>query len=105
MSFEVTARAAQRIQAAAREGEAQPPVLRVAAKRREDGSIEYALGFDEATAQDARVSADGVTVVIAPQSLPLLEGATLDFVEISPGEFQFIFLNPNDPHYIPPSEP
>ena len=27
----------------------------------------------------------------------LLVGATLDFVELQPGEFQFVFINPNDP--------
>ena len=33
---------------------------------------------------------------IAPRSLDLLEDATLDFVELHPGEFQFIFINPRD---------
>ena len=32
----------------------------------------------------------------------MLRGATLDFVELEPGDFQFIFLNPNDPNYVPP---
>jgi iron-sulfur cluster assembly protein len=36
-------------------------------------------------------------VLVSNSSKDLLAGATLDFVEISPGEHQFIFINPNDP--------
>jgi iron-sulfur cluster assembly protein len=28
----------------------------------------------------------------------------MDYVEIEPGQFRFIFLNPKDPHYTPPTE-
>jgi iron-sulfur cluster assembly protein len=31
-------------------------------------------------------------VLIAPLSQPLLDATTLDFVELTPGEFQFIFV-------------
>jgi Fe-S cluster assembly iron-binding protein IscA len=30
-------------------------------------------------------------VLISPRSQPLLENTTLDFTEVQPGEFQFIF--------------
>ena len=40
---------------------------------------------------------------MAPEYVPLLDAATLDFVELDVGEPQFIFLNPNDPGYVPPS--
>ena len=33
----------------------------------------------------------------------LLEGTTLDYVELEPGEHQFIFMNPNDANYTPPA--
>jgi iron-sulfur cluster assembly protein len=36
--------------------------------------------------------------------MPLLSGMTLDFVEIEPGSFQFIFMNPNDPEFTPPDD-
>jgi iron-sulfur cluster assembly protein len=36
-------------------------------------------------------------VLVSNSSKDLLAGATLDFVEISQGEHQFIFINPNDP--------
>lgn len=70
--------------------------LRVAAKRGDDGEIVYGMGFDEERDNDLVLEAQGVTVLIAPFSQALLEGATLDFVELTPGEFQFIFSNPNE---------
>ena len=39
----------------------------------------------------------------AEHYVPLLDAATLDYVELEPGEPQFIFLNPKDPTYVPPS--
>lgn len=70
--------------------------LRVAAKI-EDGEIVYGMGFDEERDQDAVIESGGVTLLIAPRSQELLAGAILDFVELQPGEFQFVFVNPNDP--------
>ena len=34
----------------------------------------------------------------------IYSGNWLDFVELEPGKAQFIFMNPNDPGYTPPSE-
>lgn len=82
--------------AASQEGEALPPRLRVAAKI-EGGEIVYGMGFDDEREQDAVIETYGVVLLIGPHSQPLLAGATLDFVELTPGEFQFIFINPNDP--------
>jgi iron-sulfur cluster assembly protein len=36
--------------------------------------------------------------------VPLLDQATLDFVEMEPGQFHFIFLNPKDSGYRPPAD-
>jgi iron-sulfur cluster assembly protein len=83
--------------AAAQEGDAETaPCLRVAAKI-EEGEIVYGMGFDDERENDTVVQAEGVTLLIAPRSQELLAGATLDFVELKPGEFQFIFINPNEP--------
>lgn len=92
------AAAAQILQAATLpESEAPPaPSLRIAAKI-EDGEIVYGMGFDEERENDAVIEASGVTLLIAPPSQELLVGATLDFVELHPGEFQFVFINPNEP--------
>lgn len=99
--FNLTPSAAEQIlrAAAAQHEDDESPVLtslRVAAKI-EDGEIVYGMGFDEEREQDTVIESCGVTLLIAPRSQELLAGATLDFVELHPGEFQFIFTNPNDP--------
>lgn len=96
--FHLTPAAAEQImQAAATHNATDSPLcLRVAAKL-EDGEIAYGMGFDEERENDAILEVEGITLLIAPPSQPLLAGATLDFVELRPGEFQFIFINPNDP--------
>jgi Fe-S cluster assembly iron-binding protein IscA len=44
-----------------------------------------------------------VRIAIAPTSLDLLSGAILDFDRPeNESDPQFIFLNPNDPHFSPP---
>jgi iron-sulfur cluster assembly protein len=84
---------------------ADEAALRLAARKRPDGGIEYLMGLDEPAESDARSEAYGVLVVVAPDSAELLRGTTLDFVEIEPGVKRFIFLNPNDPDYMPPADP
>lgn len=71
------------------------PCLRIAAKI-EDGEIAYGMGFDAERENDVVVETYGVTLLISARSKDLLQGATLDFVELKPGEFQFIFINPNE---------
>ncbi|MCX8086216.1 MAG: hypothetical protein N3C63_04850 [Rhodocyclaceae bacterium] len=93
--FHLTPAAAEQILRAASQG-GTPPSLRVAAKL-EDGEIVYGMGFDDEREHDLVIESGGVKLLIAPRSQELLKGATLDFVELKPGEFQFIFLNPNDP--------
>ncbi len=98
----ITEHAAQQIRAAAGDSDARGLVLRVAARRNPDGSIAYAMGFDAADDKDTRINAHGVEVVVGPASTELLTEAVLDYVELEPGDFQFIFMNPSDPHYVPP---
>jgi iron-sulfur cluster assembly protein len=98
--FKLTAAAAEQVQKAARQGGTEGMSLRLAAQQNPDGSIEYRMGFDEVTEDDIRMSCDGVDV--APEYVPLLDEATMDFVEIDSGQFHFIFLNPKDANYKPP---
>lgn len=102
MSIKLTEPAVEQVRRAAADSDARGLALRIAAQRREDGSVEYAMGFDEVAESDITREYDELVVVVAPTSVDLLSGAVLDFVEISPGEYQFIFLNPNDPDYVPP---
>jgi iron-sulfur cluster assembly protein len=95
--FQLTpAAAAQVVQAAQQQpDQAANPMLRIAAKL-DNGEIVYGMGFDEERENDLVIPADGVTVLIAPPSQPLLDETVLDFLELHPGEFQFIFINPKD---------
>jgi len=102
--FELTHKAAEQVKQAARDGGTEGMPLRLAAQQRADGSIDYHMGFDEVREQDQQISCHGVEVVISPDSLPLLEQAVMDFVELEPGRFHFIFLNPLDANYTPPTE-
>ena len=100
----VTPGAAQQIRQASQQAQAEEMPLRIAAKLMVDGSIQYGMGFDDAQESDLQVTSEGVTILIAPVSQPLLKGTVLDFVELNPGEFQFIFINPNDTGLPPGSQ-
>jgi len=79
--------------------------LRIAAKVvAEDESIEYGMGFDQQQEDDIVVSAEDVEIIVRPSDVELLTGVHMDYVEIAPDQFNFIFLNPNDPNYKPPTE-
>ncbi len=100
--FKVTPAAAEQVRTAAQQGGTEGMALRLAASRRPDGTIDYRMGFDEVGDDDIRFASEGVELVMAPEYVPLLDRATLDFVELQPGERQFIFLNPDDADYVPP---
>lgn len=93
--FRISPSAADQILRAA-QMESDSPALRVAAKRDAGGEVVYGMGFDERRESDLVIETEGVTVLIAEPSQPLLADAILDFVEFNPGEFQFIFQNPAD---------
>lgn len=102
MSIKLTEAAVEQVRVSAQDSKMEHPCLRIAAKRRADGSIEYAMGFDEEAESDILGEYDGLVVVVAPTSIDLLQGAVLDFVQLDGDKFQFVFLNPNDPTYVPP---
>jgi iron-sulfur cluster assembly protein len=93
--FKVTIAAAEQIRRAAIQGGSENMALRVAAKRGPDGSIEYGMGFDIERASDIELVSEGVTLLISKHSRDLLNGTVLDFVELNPGDFQFIFIGPD----------
>ncbi|KPK05661.1 MAG: hypothetical protein AMJ64_11190 [Betaproteobacteria bacterium SG8_39] len=100
----VTPLAAAQIVKSAPQAGAGEICLRLAARLGDGGVIEYGMGFDEATDGDTKVVTNGITIVVSAGSIELLTGATLDYVEINPGEQRFIFINPNDPaHKLPKS--
>lgn len=93
----ITPDAAAQIRQSAEVSSSQGMHLRIAVRREDDGTFVYGMGFDEMGDDDALLASEGIHVVVSNASKDFLIGATLDFVEISPGERQFIFINPNDP--------
>ncbi|OGI49224.1 MAG: hypothetical protein A3E57_06625 [Candidatus Muproteobacteria bacterium RIFCSPHIGHO2_12_FULL_60_33] len=104
--IKITPEAAAQVRQSAEHGNAQNMPLRVAVRREEDGSFVYGMGFDEQGEDDTHFVSEGINVLVSNASKDLLKGATLDFVEINPGEHQFIFINPNDPAHTssPPAD-
>ncbi|MDQ3025283.1 MAG: iron-sulfur cluster assembly accessory protein [Pseudomonadota bacterium] len=98
----ITPHAAEQILQSARQTDLKDACLRLAARLDDKGTIEYGLGFDDKADEDMQVVAGDIRILIAPGSAELLTGATLDYVEINPGEKRFIFINPNDPSHKPP---
>lgn len=69
--------------------------LRVAVRTSGCSGFAYALEFvDTANDEDQRFEAHGVTVVVDPRSLTMLDGTELDFVREGLNE-GFKFHNPN----------
>lgn len=98
----VTSIAADRIKHSVSESDAQGMVLRIAVTKKSNGSFHYAMGFDEVKGgSDFSFSSEGIDIVVDKDSGNLLRGMTLDFLELESGA-EFVFMNPNDPAYVPP---
>ena len=91
--FTLTSAAARQIEQAANASGAQAMALRVAARVDPDGSMQYGMGFDDPKDEDMKLDLDGVAVIIADDSQDLLIDTVLDYVELNPGEFNFIFID------------
>jgi iron-sulfur cluster assembly protein len=103
--FQVTKQAASQILQAAEQADMKGSALRLAPLRNADGSIEYnKMGFDQIQNDDVHIHTEGVDIIFKSEYKELLEGAVMDFVEIEKDQFSFIFLNPNDPNFVPPKE-
>ncbi|NOZ53231.1 MAG: iron-sulfur cluster assembly accessory protein [Gammaproteobacteria bacterium] len=96
--------AVKQINYSAKQSNSENMCLRIAAKVSPDESIDYGMGFDDAKDDDIHVTSHGVEIVIAPSNAELLNGMQVDYVELEPDHFHFIFKNPNDPKYKPPKE-
>jgi iron-sulfur cluster assembly protein len=100
----VTPAAAAQIKLSADQGKTEGMALRIAASRNDDNSIHYGMGFDDSKEDDVTVTAHDIEIIVSATSAELLKDTTIDFVELEPDKFQFIFMNPNDPNYKPPAE-
>lgn len=105
MLLQVSSRAAQQIRFQAKQNRMEGMPLRIAAKHNSDGSIHYGMGFDDTGRDDdTSYQSEGIDLVVSPMSIDLLNDATLDYVQLDDGNFEFIFINPNEPDFVQPSE-
>lgn len=100
----VTPAAAAQIKLSSEQGKTKGMSLRIAASRNDDNSIHYGMGFDDSKEDDVTVTTEDIEIIVSTSCAELLKNTTVDFVELEPDKFQFIFLNPNDPNYKPPAE-
>jgi iron-sulfur cluster assembly protein len=103
--FTLTSAAARQIQQAASASGADEMALRIAARIEADGSLQYGMGFDDPKDEDMKLDLDGVAVVIADESQELLDDTVLDYVELEPGEFNFIFIDARQSQELPEQAP
>ena len=100
----VTPAAAKQIKLSAEQSSMQGIPLRIAIKTEENDGFHYAMGFDEQRLPgDEFINTEEVSLVVSIDSQPLAQGLTIDFVELEPDTFEFIFLNPMDPSYVAPA--
>ena len=93
----VTPAAAKQIQDSATQGNMEGMPLRIAVTRLDNGDFHYAMGFDDATRDDDKTfRSEGIDIIVSAQSLELLTGTVVDYVELD-GKWEIIFINPNDP--------
>ena len=92
--IKITDAAAEQIRAVANNPDVYGMVLRVAAYQEDDGSVNVGMGFDQEREVDEQLIVNGIAILIASSSTPYLQGVTLDFVEMTPGDLRFIFIPP-----------
>ena len=101
--IKLTSEAAKQILFSAEQNNMPSMPLRIAIKEQDDGSFHYAMGFDDQRLPgDVFVNTEKIHLVVSEKSKDLVEGMTIDYVELEPGKLEFIFLNPNDPTYTAP---
>ena len=100
----VTEAAAQIIKKSAFESQTDNLPLRVAVTKKQDGTFHYGMGFDDVgntEGKDSTFHSNGIDIVVSESSIELLKGTVIDYIELEPKQFNFVFLNPNDPNYTP----
>ena len=78
-----------------KEQDAEGSYLRIAATQNPSGGVEYVFGLEEEPGEeDLTIEAGGVRALVDEDSVPLLDGSSIDYVE----GFQrsgFVISNPN----------
>ena len=100
----LTPTAAKQVKHSAKESNLDGLPLRLACTRMEDGSFHYGMGFDDVKEGDVTHTSEGIDVIVSVTANEFMNGTTVDFVELEEGKQEFIFMNPNDPSYVPPAK-
>ena len=100
----LTPTAAKQVKHSAKESNLDGLPLRLACTRMEDGSFHYGMGFDDVKEADITHTSEGIDVIVSVTANEFMNGTTVDFVELEVGKQEFIFMNPNDPSYVPPAK-
>ncbi len=87
----LTPAAARQVRQAAGAGADDTVCLRVAARQGVDGAVEFGMGFDEPRTGDLEVLAEGITLLVAKPSQALLQEVLVDYAEVEPGDWRFVF--------------
>jgi len=67
--------------------------LRAAARRTAEGEVEYGMGLDEPREHDEQIEVEaGIKLLVSAASRDLIAGTEIDYVEVAPGEFRFVFF-------------
>jgi len=100
----ITKPAAQQVVNSIEESNAAGLPLRIAIDVQQNGGFAYQMGFDDQLDKgDEQVQSQGILLVLDKKSAARANRMSVDFVEIE-GTMEFIFINPNDPHYRPSAQ-
>ena len=93
--IEVTPMAAEKLEELVKEQGEDGSLLRVMVVPAEHGGMQYMLGLEkEAKEDDVVIDTKSIQVLIDPDSVPLIEGAQIDYVD-SLMRSGFVISNPN----------
>ncbi len=95
--IEITPLAAEKLGGVLKEQDGAGSLLRVMVTQGGHGGVQYMLGVEaEAKEDDIVIETDNLKVLVDPESIPLVEGAQIDYVEglMRSG---FVISNPNVP--------
>jgi len=102
--FKISPEAAAQIKVSIAKTGVEGQPLRVAVEKNAAGYFHYQMGFDDSSKYgDAKFVSEGVELVVDAASANLVEGMLIDYIDLD-GTMEFVFMNPNDPHYKAPQE-
>lgn len=99
--IKLTEDAANQIKASNSEGD---PLRIAVTKHEKTNGFQYLMGFDKQKEDDSLYEVRDVKLIVNNGLLDVINGMEIDFIEVEGEDNQFIFKNPNDPNYKPPTD-